>query len=192
MIFKIDIDCVIRDILTPICDHYNKDVGLDYNKKVSVDDIFDYDLDKVFPEIREYMEESAKAYFFDDWCDVFDHAKLYPKAKEALDLLHEKGHRIILVTNQFGHYNKVYTMGWLNDNHIYYDDICFTADKWLVKGDILIDDNPAYLSDEREDALTIKIIQPYNKDINCSDLGYKSLYDAVVDNIDEIKIQKYL
>ena len=56
-------------------------------------------------------------------------------------------------------------MLFLQKNKIPYDDICFTRDKWMIQGDWLIDDNPEFITDEREKSRKIMIRMPYNK--NC-------------------------
>ena len=61
MIIKIDVDGVIRDIFTVMCKIYNED----FKENITVDNIFDYDVDKVFTKIKENWGISATEYFFE-------------------------------------------------------------------------------------------------------------------------------
>jgi 5'(3')-deoxyribonucleotidase len=64
-------------------------------------------------------------------------------------------------------------------NKIPYDDICFTRDKWMIQGDWLIDDNPEFITDERDKSRKIMINMPYNKNCDFSCDRAKDLQEAV-------------
>ena len=81
-----------------------------------------------------------------------------------MDLRHD-GHKVVILTWQYSIENKYNTLLFLQKNKIPYDDICFTRDKWMIQGDWLIDDNPEFITDEREKSRKIMIRMPYNK--NC-------------------------
>ena len=55
------------------------------------------------------------------------------------------------------------TIDFFNRNDLFYDDICFTKDKWMINGDYLIDDNPMFILDEKDKAKKIIIDRPYNQ-----------------------------
>ena len=106
-----------------------------------------------------------------------------PKIKnvsEAINKLHKAGHRIIIVSYQRSHENKIDTLDWLKHNSIYYDDIGFTNKKYLIHGDYLIDDKLEFLNDQENYDKNVKCIcikAPYNYN-NIYDT-YDSLYDFV-------------
>lgn len=176
MIVKIDMDGVIRNIFDNMCDIYNTNFGTN----VTVDDIFDYDVEVVFPKIREKFGMSAADYFFKLFgYKVFYESKPYDGVKEALEKLRNNGHKVVIVTWQYTLDNKMNTLRFLDNNHIPYDDICFTRDKWMIQGDWIIDDNPEFIFDERETAHKMLIRMPYNKGIRFEGLREKSLKKAV-------------
>lgn len=162
MIIKIDMDGVIRNINETMCEMYN---GL-FEEHLTVEDIFDYDVDKTFKRIQEEMGMTACNYFFDlSSKEVFLNSSPYDGVREAIMDLRHAGHKVVIVTWQYNLENKYNTLLFLQKNKIPYDDICFTRDKWMIQGDWLIDDNPEFIEDEREKSSKIMIRMPYNK--NC-------------------------
>ena len=169
-------DGVIRNIFDNMCDIYNTNFGT----SITVDDIFDYDVEVVFPKIREKFGMSAADYFFKEKSiDIFLFSKPYDGVKEALEKLRNNGHKVVIVTWQYTLDNKLRTLKFLDNNQIPYDDICFTRDKWMIQGDWIIDDNPEFIFDERETAHKMLIRMPYNKGIRFEGLREKSLKKAV-------------
>ena len=59
-IVKIDVDGVIRNMFDNMCEIYNQR----FKENKTVDDIWDYDVEKVFPKIKEELDISAAEYFF--------------------------------------------------------------------------------------------------------------------------------
>lgn len=173
MIIKIDVDGVIRNITKPMIELYERDFG----DIVSEDDFIDYDVDVVFPKLngnaREYFFIKNGKYVF------YDGAEIHDGVKETIDLLHGLGHKIVIVTWQMGLANKIYTLEFLEKHDIYYDDICFTRDKDIINGDVIIDDNPEFLDKEDTDVYKVCIDAPYNRDYTYYDIRLKSLKDIV-------------
>lgn len=175
MIVKIDVDGVIRDINSKMCEIYNQT----FNQRLTINDIFDYDVTKVFKKIKEKTKMSAVDFFFHLHSkDVFLHSKPYEGVKEAIDKLRTAGHKVIIVTWQFNLNNKINTLLFLEKNNIHYDDICFTRDKWMIQGDYLIDDNPEFIMEERDSSEKILIEMPYNKNIDCDVMSVSNLQQA--------------
>ena len=162
-IIKIDIDGVLRDMLSEMCIIYNKA----YNTNITPNDISDYNVDISFPLCKEIDGISANYFFFNEYSyDLCAYSKVINKSKEAIDILHNLGYYIIIVSYQKGYSNKHDTLVWLDNNNIYYDSICFTDRKDLVHGDIIIDDNPEFLDMCNDDEEKILIDAPYNKNNN--------------------------
>ena len=61
--------------------------------------------------------------------------------------------------------NNYNTLEWLRLNNIYYDTICFTKDKGIISGDIVVDDYVGNLIKCNESE-KILIDAPYNRDEN--------------------------
>lgn len=176
MIIKIDVDGVIRNINEKMCYLYNQAFG----ENLTEEDIFDYDVEKVFNKIKEELGRSAVQYFF-GWCseEVFLNSRPYDGVIEAIQKLRDAGHKVVIVTWQFNLKNKYNTLLFFEKNGIPYDDICFTRDKWMIQGDWLIDDNPEFITDEREKSRKIMIRMPYNKDCKFFCTRADNLQEAV-------------
>lgn len=176
MIIKIDVDGVIRNINKSMVDLYNRD----FFDSIKVDDITEYDVDKVFPKIKKTLGITASDYFFKfNSNKIFLLSETYSKVRESIDLLRKNGHKVIIVTWQPVFRNKINTLYFLESNGIQYDDICFTKDKWMVQGDWLIDDNPEFITDERDESKKMMIKMPYNKDCNFPCNKANNLQEAV-------------
>ena len=176
MIIKIDVDGVIRNMFDSMCDVYNNE----FNESLSVNDIFDYDVDVVFHRIKEELGINAAEFFFEQHAkELFLDSKPYNGVKEAIEKLMRNGHKVIIVTWQYTLENKLYTLMFLDKNNIPYDDICFTKDKWMIKSDWIIDDNPEFITDKREKSHKMLIKMPYNKGLRFEGLREKSLIKAV-------------
>lgn len=173
MIIKIDIDGVIRDMMTPVLSIYNK--YFPRQQKV-YEDITEYNLDKCMPQ---FMGKGAYICFELNSKLVFQDALPYSEVYDALNTLKQQGHTIILVTYQRTYENKVHTLNFLQKWGLPYDSIIFTRDKYLVTGDVLIEDNPYYLEDPKEKSTVICINHPYNQNISPSIPRYDSLYQAI-------------
>jgi 5'(3')-deoxyribonucleotidase len=172
-IIKIDVDGVLRDMLSGMCGIYNAV----YNDNIQPCDVKDYDVDVSFTKCKEEDGISAKYFFFNEYAyEIYNCADVLPKAKEAMDILHNLGYYIIIVTTQESYLNKHDTLVWLDNNDIYYDSICFTDRKDLVHGDIIVDDNPEFLDmcDDNEEKILIDA--PYNKNIDKYQ-RFNSLYE---------------
>lgn len=180
-IIKIDMDGVIRDILTPMCNLYNEA----FKTNLKPEDITDYDVNVSFPLIRERWNMDARYFFFDKYSrEVFyENSFTFPNVKLAIDKLKDNGYRIIICTYQPHFRNKKDTIDFLFREGILYDDLMFTDKKYLVKGDIIVDDNPVFLNNEDEhntNCKTVCISAPYNMKYSPSSrLKFSSLNDFV-------------
>jgi 5'(3')-deoxyribonucleotidase len=174
-IIKVDIDGVLRDMLSTMCSIYNES----YDENIRPCDVNEYDVDKTFTKCNDISGMSAKKFFFYEFSyHLCLHSEIIYKAKEAMDMLYDLGYYILIVSYQKDYNSKQYTLEWLHMYDIYYDSICFTDRKDLIYGDIVIDDNPEFLEicDESEKIL---IDAPYNRDENRFK-RFSSLYDYVL------------
>lgn len=169
-IIKIDCDGVLRNLLPKICELYN----YYYNESIKPADIKDYNLNNVLIKCKEDVHK----WLFQQHCSyIYLNSPVCHKAKEAMDLLHQKGYYIIIVSKQPSFLNKENTILWLRENNIYYDSICFIDKKDVVKGDIVVDD---YIENLKQCCEPEKILidAPYNKK-NTSFKKYNTLYEYV-------------
>lgn len=159
MIIKIDMDGVIRNIIPTILKIYNSE----FSENLKESDITAYDVNTSFPKFMiEKGKLASEVFFVDNAKEIFLNSSLFIGAKEAIDLLHQEGHKIIICTWQMTYETKQYTLEFLEKNKIYYDDICFTKDKELIKSDFIIDDNIEFLEKDFSKR-KICISAPYNK-----------------------------
>lgn len=173
MIIKLDIDGVLRDMITPMVQLYNEK----FNVELTPEDVIDYDINISFPLFEKNGINGFK-FFFDDNADkTITNAKSLNKASEATHLLHNNGHIIHIVSYQPSPKAQIETLSWLEKNNIYYDFITFTntRDKTIVPCDMIIDDCPIYLDAEDDSVKKICIALPYNR--NCRAIHYNSLME---------------
>lgn len=176
MIIKVDIDGVLRNMNDKLVSLYNQR----FKTNLTVEDMTDYDVSKSFPLFEIQTQTTAKDYFFNTHKeDVFYFTKAYDGVQESMQKLKDNGHKIVIATWQFTTMNKKLTLDWLDAKGIPYDDICFTKDKWMIQGDIIIDDNPEFILNEKETAYKYLVDQPYNQECNFEGSRVKSLSEAV-------------
>jgi glutaredoxin-related protein len=156
MIIKIDIDGVIRNVISPLIRIYNKDFP-DYQ----VGPVTHFDLSIDFP-IKEriwhyFLEEKAKLCFRD--------APPYYNNLQALNnFAGTPGFKIVLVSDQANEKNKEYTDYWLKENKVKYDEVIYTKHKEKVPGIILLDDKPETLDIvNKAGQIGICLTRPWNK-----------------------------
>lgn len=173
-VIKIDCDGVLRDILPMMCELYN---GY-FKCNIQPENVLEYDLNKTFTKCLETDGMTPHNWFFNDLGRIINRSsKICINAKEAMDLLHDKGYYIIIVSYQKSYQNQNDTLDWLLCNGIYYDSICFTNKKDLIIGDIVVDDNIEFL-DICSEPIKICINAPYNTNKH-SYKCYDTLYDFV-------------
>ena len=176
MIIKVDIDGVLRNMNAMLVHLYNQK----FKTNLTVEDIIDYDVSKSFPLFEIETQFTATEYFFKvRSTDTLFMSKPYEGVREAMQKLKDNGHKIVIATWQFSLKNKQCTLEWLKEYQIPYDDICFTKDKWMIQGDIIIDDNPEFILNEKETAYKYLVDQPYNQECNFEGSRVKSLSEAV-------------
>jgi len=177
-VVKIDVDGVIRDMLGALCKLY-----FTFDPNVNRDFIRNYEVNVSFPLIKSEIGIEAHDYFFKEHSDDvnFNMAVPFNGAKEAIDKLKKAGYKIVIVTKQTSPKSKINTIKFLTHYGIYYDDLCFTGDKWLIESDFMIDDNPEFLENKVDDTpLDNRFIidAPYNR-FYTDFKRFDSLMDAV-------------
>lgn len=180
MVIKIDVDGVIRDITSAMCYIYNTEFAEDDIMKYTPDDITDYDINKHFPLISEKENVLPTDYFFRTRSEqVFKTlSEPFKYVRKAIDMLRNNGNKVVIVTWQYGIDNIRHTVDFFDLYDIGFDDICFTKDKWRVRGDYLIDDNPSFLLEQKDMSKKIVIDAPYNRYLEDAFPRFNSLYDA--------------
>lgn len=179
MVIKIDIDGVIRDMVSTMCNIYNRE----YHDHITPDDVTEYDVDKIFTKCGG----KAAEYFFDNkGVFVNRYSPIFDGAAEAIDKLRDAGHKIVIVSWQPLFDNKIDTLHFLKANKVHYDDIAFTKDKDSIKGDILIDDNPEFIEQCNDKEITFLINRPYNVNV---DVKCTRRFDSLAECVDYLNYE---
>ena len=96
-IIKIDCDGVLRDLLFKMCEVYNNH----YNTNLQPHEVTEFDVSKIFTKCEEVDNIPANTWLFkQNGYELFFNSPMMDGAKEAMDMLHELGYYIVIVTHQ--------------------------------------------------------------------------------------------
>ena len=185
MTILVDLDDTITDLLTPWLDTLNDK----YRLSVCREDVKEWDMKKTFPlltydEIFEPLKDRAL------WRNV----RPLPGAREYLEKLILRGHKIYIVTTS--HYTtieaKLEECLFRYFPFIGYEQVVITNDKSIIRGDILIDDNPDNLTSGMHWGILLDA--PYNRGFDTYKYGvlrvkcWKEIYEAILstEDFDEV------
>lgn len=149
----IDMDETIVDMLNPLIKKYNKL----HDTRVSFDDIKDYDLSKVMPEGVSNLYNTP---------GFFLKLQAYKDAVDVIKRLNKK-HEIIIATFVDSITAVIDKYLWIETYMPFLDikQVNIGRHKYLLKADLLIDDNPEFLEKfllYNPKGHAIRIIRPYN------------------------------
>ena len=178
MIIKIDIDGVLRNTYRLMCELYNRDFGTN----MQISDIHDYDVHISFPELKKHGIDAVD-YFFNKNVEYIYSAEPCAGAVEAIDRLRAAGHKVHICSHQPLAAGRDATMKFLNDNDIHYDGLHFTREKWLIVGDIIIDDCVEFLTHPNEMSTPICILYPFNEYLGTTNSHSSYPYNDLASNL---------
>lgn len=152
----IDLDGTIEDLLTPWVKLLNEKYSLDVNTS-SIDH---WDMDGDFSSLsKQQICEPLET------AELWQQVKPMPEAVEVLQQLQSEGHHVYICTaattpKEFFLKTDLFVKKYLPFFDIKRQCICI-HDKWLLQGDLLLDDN---INNLRKDASYRKLLftQPYN------------------------------
>lgn len=167
-----DLDSIVVDLHGPWLGWYNKEFG----DNLQLSDLTTWHVhDHVKPECGKRIYE-----FFADPAR-YAASPLLPGAKEGLAKLHKAGHRIVISTATGVGVNKALIKSENDMTSVrmakldliekaapFIDNVHIGQDKFIVCGDVFIDDSPANLQaykDRWPQAKTATIAYPYNENI---------------------------
>lgn len=172
----IDIDGVLADDDTYTLDNMTKYCYL--NNLPRLEKPYGYENRKADWSV-EVKEDYRQKYFFEYIKNV--DARRY--ASEITNKLHADGNHIVIITSRYktteesdiGNQMRTDTKKWLDKNHIYYDDICFT--KWpKTKGiidnkiDLMIEDCAEILPEIVKVTKALCFDNRYNRDLELDNM----------------------
>lgn len=169
------------DVLNNLAECWVADLNRCYHLNARMEDIKDYDISKVFPKLR-------KDQVLETYLDGNPYLDIVPVqgAKAFLKLLEPEDEVYVVTSNIMGIDNEllseyVFNGGnpratefmlqflWQYYPEIPQDHIVITRKKELVKGDVLIDDNPDNLL--KWGGPGVLIDKPWNRDFDCEVFG---------------------
>jgi len=164
MRIKIDIDNTIRDMGERMLALYNAAYSYETGKYMTKEDIFDYDVVKSFPLLKENGIDARDFFFNEHAEDIYSCSVPMKDSIKGIEKLREMGHEVILVSYQPTRDSQERTLDWLTKYKVPYDALVFTrkSDKTIIPADYIIDDNPAFL--DIDSAKRVCIDWAYNRD----------------------------
>lgn len=181
MLIVTDVDGVLNNLMDVVLAEYNKKYQTHYTTK----DIVTYNLDECFePDVSKRMKELFAS------PEVWNKVKPISSAHNALQKLINDGHKIYLATdhnpNTYG--DKV---AWIKRFFPFIDTskiICI-KDKWIIRADIMIEDNLQTLL-AKSHYSRILIDHPWNRQSEYRDYAYDihrcKNWDGVMSAINKI------
>lgn len=156
----LDCDDVLREFVPEVLTEYNKE----NNSNFVLDDIKVWNINQVLTNVGEFKDYITNRPY------IMFNAKVCNNVYPTLEKLRENGHKITIATHQFKT-TEEFTMRWLHKNNIIYDDIFMGRDKYLVVGDIFVDDsieNIRTYSQHHDKTKLFLMTKPWNKDLDIS------------------------
>lgn len=158
----LDVDGVLRNTVDPVLKIYKRD--FDIHSHAEHDDVKTYSMQSVCPRVSDL---AVKFFYPGKYAkEIFSTGKPYEKNISSTIKKISKKFNIHIVTHQYMG-NESITIDWLIKHDIYYDNITFSSDKTVVRGDYIIDDKTSNLIDinlKCHGVIPIAYDQPWNKD----------------------------
>lgn len=160
MIIGIDVDSVLRDIISPTLNWWERTTGIrKYREDINEWDVYEcLDARDVGLSLRQFYED----WFDESW--IWRDASPVLGAMDNIFKLH-KLNEIVIITDPPTHNHRIWALAWLNEHlrDMYYS-LMFTNKKRLVRADVLIDDGPHNF--EGFTGKPILFSQPWNQNDN--------------------------
>ena len=153
-----DIDDVIRDWSAQLVSVFRKEYP---NRRIKIKQTYD---------LSQWSDMGRKIFDFafnEMAKEVYLYALPERFALSALKELHEQKHKIILASSQPSVFTRNYTTLWLAQNEVVFDELHYTNYKWMVPGNLFVDDCTANLvcySEVHSAATVVAFSRPWNKD----------------------------
>lgn len=159
------------DTMENLCEVWVNQLSALFNLNVTIDDIHEWDLTKVFPTLNTqeiFWPLRTKAL----WSQV----KPLPGAVKTIEMLKRDGHRVVVVSAAGAEQTPVK----LNNCLFKYfpfsmDDVIICSQKDLIYGDVLIDDGPHNL--QRFRGLRVLFPAAHNRGFNAKTIGATRVKD---------------
>lgn len=154
----VDVDDVLRPFAQNVINCYNEE----YGKNMKLEDIVGWEFIKHAPEIKDFETFVSKYRG-----ELLILSKPYNLARDFMVRLRDRGYRVTIATNQFKSVQGC-TYTWLEKNDIPYDNLFFGKDKYLIRGDIMLDDkfrNLQKFKVRNRGSLALLMDKPWNREV---------------------------
>jgi FMN phosphatase YigB (HAD superfamily) len=180
----IDIDEVLRQFINRLIIVYKH-----YYPDHEIKEITEWKLAPFFPIGDRITDFYAKNFTL----NIYLYADPFEGTKKFIDILKEMNHDIILVSSQPSLEAEKFTIDWLEKNNIYYDVISFmnkkrSKHKWLIEGDIYLDDSPENIIELRKQGKrAVYFTRKWNENYPGERVSSFQEFIDLVKNMDEIE-----
>lgn len=165
---KLTILVDMDDVLENLCETWVAHLNVLFQTDVKFEDVKEWDMTKAFPMLtREEIFWPLRTELL--WKKV----KPLPDAQKYLKRLFDDGHKVLIVTAS--HPETVAVK--LNEVLFKYfpfvkmEDVIVATQKWLIRGDVMVDDGPHNLKNFFGDAILFS--QPHNRSFDTDMYGIK-------------------
>lgn len=190
----IDIDDVLAEFASEILPFYNKK----YGTSLSIDDIYTYDLSKIFHIDRQRVVERVYEFYKSK---EFEHILPSKGAQDVLKVL-KKQHTLFVITSRPDFITKI-TGNWINhyfphtiEKILHSNQFSIESEKMIKKSQlckqhnisVLIEDAPEYAKDAAENGISVILLdKPWNRTVKNSPFIRRALqWNSIPKMISEI------
>ena len=183
----VDMDSTLNDFVKGYVDYYNEI----FNKNISIanKDLKQYEISKNIEGIAEEEAVEIRQIIFSTegfWLSIPPQKNAIKAMKEIVDL----GHDVYILTAPWKYSINCYPekIQWVRNHKPWFDldKVIFCRDKYLIHGDIIIDDNPHYLRNHSCE-FAIAPIYPFNKEMPAFFFDDWENVPSIVEEIKHIK-----
>ena len=183
MVILLDMDDVLEDLVTPWCETLSERYGLNVKKE----DVVDWDIASFFPSLSE---KEVFAPLGDE--EFWKRTKPLPYAQEGVSELIRRGHELFVVTSS--HYGTIDAKMRCVMRRLFpqftAENLILSRRKQMIRGDVLIDDNPANLTGGRYEKILMDA--PYNRSVDDERLGFRRVrnWKEILAEIGKIEFER--
>ena len=182
MRIAIDMDGTIRDVYAPL----KKELEKDGYKVDPIKDWTDYRLtDHIKKDGYNITLDELRSLWFNNYASscYLHNALVYKYSKEALNIMREDGHKVIMITASPNIYIAGFTIEFLSQQGLSFNEYLFTeyTTKHLIDADLFIEDSPYQWENlTKNNKRVVLIDRPWNRNGDAGTFAkrYKNLIEA--------------
>lgn len=183
----VDMDSTLNDFTKGYVDYYNR--MFDKNISIERDDLKQYEISKAIHALTDDDAIETRQQIFSEpgfWFDI-------PAQENAVDTMKKlqvMGHELYILTAPWKQSINCYTekIQWIEKHLPWFDldKVIYCRDKYLIHGDVIIDDNPSYLT-HHSCEWAVAPRYPFNENLPAFYFDNWSEVPQIINEIDKIK-----